>query len=318
MVWSRMCERLLRPRRIGLVFVMSFVCMFEELDCQAMTGGLGFDMKMTPAQLAASKAFAKQQKEAAENPDLRMRPEDKEEAMQQELSKQEAEMKEAGQEFVRGVRRKYSIFEKDSGLYYRVLRAGTGKARPVDGTTCELKYTITTPRLTPGATELEESEWKVLDRGSRREPLSTGRRPSYIKGWMEALKLMVAGDYWELYVPASLAYGDGTDRIYGRGPAGLLPHEMLVCRLELVSIEGVVERTADGCVLKTKEGCDEVETMLLDEFGKKPVNELWDQIMEWKTMMDDMSKTAEEKQDIRSATDFLKRMAKAKKKGEEL
>jgi len=29
-----------------------------------------------------------------------------------------------------------------------------------------------------------------------------------IKGWTEAMQLMVEGDQWEMYIPSDLAYGD--------------------------------------------------------------------------------------------------------------
>jgi hypothetical protein len=32
--------------------------------------------------------------------------------------------------------------------------------------------------------------------------------PQVIKGWTEAMQLMVEGDKWEMYIPSSLAYGD--------------------------------------------------------------------------------------------------------------
>merc|ERR1719193_1526920 len=30
-----------------------------------------------------------------------------------------------------------------------------------------------------------------------------------IKGWTEAMQLMVEGDKWEMYIPSELGYGDG-------------------------------------------------------------------------------------------------------------
>merc|ERR1712066_260805 len=30
-----------------------------------------------------------------------------------------------------------------------------------------------------------------------------------IKGWTEAMQLMVEGDKWEMYIPSDLGYGDG-------------------------------------------------------------------------------------------------------------
>jgi FKBP-type peptidyl-prolyl cis-trans isomerase FklB len=52
-----------------------------------------------------------------------------------------------------------------------------------------------------------------------------------IKGWAEILPLMRVGDYWRVYVPADLAYGD-------RGqPPRIGPNEALVFELKLVDIK---------------------------------------------------------------------------------
>ena len=48
-----------------------------------------------------------------------------------------------------------------------------------------------------------------------------------IKGWTEAMQLMVEGDKWEMYIPANLAYGYN-----GRVPG------CLVFTMEIVQIKG--------------------------------------------------------------------------------
>jgi FKBP-type peptidyl-prolyl cis-trans isomerase FklB len=52
-----------------------------------------------------------------------------------------------------------------------------------------------------------------------------------IKGWTEALQLMPVGSKWQLFVPASLAYGDR-----GAGPQ-IGPNTTLIFEVELLSIQ---------------------------------------------------------------------------------
>jgi peptidylprolyl isomerase len=102
-----------------------------------------------------------------------------------------------------------------SGLATRVLRPGTGKQHPTLDDTVEVHYTGWT---TDGA--MFDSSVK---RGAPlRFPLG-----GVIKGWTEALQLMVAGEQRRLWIPASLAYGESP----GAGPAG-----MLVFDVELLAI----------------------------------------------------------------------------------
>ncbi len=39
-----------------------------------------------------------------------------------------------------------------------------------------------------------------------------------IKGWTEAMQLMVEGDKWEMYIPSELGYGDNGRGGYGDPP----------------------------------------------------------------------------------------------------
>jgi len=53
-----------------------------------------------------------------------------------------------------------------------------------------------------------------------------------IKGWTEAMQLMVEGDKWELYIPSDLAYGNG-----GRPPK-IMGGDVLVFTIEVLKIKG--------------------------------------------------------------------------------
>lgn len=53
-----------------------------------------------------------------------------------------------------------------------------------------------------------------------------------IKGWTEAMQLMVEGDKWEMYIPSDLAYGD-------RGMPPRIPGgDALIFTMEIVKIKG--------------------------------------------------------------------------------
>jgi FKBP-type peptidyl-prolyl cis-trans isomerase FklB len=52
-----------------------------------------------------------------------------------------------------------------------------------------------------------------------------------IPGFNEALQLMKAGDKWQLFIPADLAYGEGG------APPDIAPNSTLVFDVELIDVE---------------------------------------------------------------------------------
>uniref|UniRef100_A0A7S4VFY3 peptidylprolyl isomerase n=1 Tax=Alexandrium monilatum TaxID=311494 RepID=A0A7S4VFY3_9DINO len=105
-----------------------------------------------------------------------------------------------------------------SGLLYRVKRNGTGRARPLFDTPCDCHYR---GRLANG---------KEFDSTYRDGKPARFLPRDVIKGWSEALQLMVEGDMWELFIPPELAYGErGIDNVI---PGGAV----LVFEMELVRV----------------------------------------------------------------------------------
>lgn len=105
----------------------------------------------------------------------------------------------------------------DSGLAYKVLKAGTGDRRPNRGNDVVVHYTGWT-------TDGRLFDSSVL-RGKPAEFPVTG----VIAGWIEGLQLMRVGEKTRFWIPAKLAYGDN--------PRPGAPGGMLVFDVELIEIK---------------------------------------------------------------------------------
>jgi FKBP-type peptidyl-prolyl cis-trans isomerase FklB len=144
---------------------------------------------------------------------------DRMQATQQVRSKALGEKnKKEGVAFLAANKKKEGVVTTESGLQYKVLRAGTGPI-PTEGQTVTVNYR---GKLIDG-TEFENS----YKRGTPATQAVTG----FIKGWTEALKLMPVGSKWQLVIPPDLAYADqGAGQIIG-------PEATLVFEVELLSVK---------------------------------------------------------------------------------
>ena len=110
-----------------------------------------------------------------------------------------------------------------SGLQYKVLTKGSGLYHPAVGTPCICHYS---GQLIDGT---------IFDSSYDRGEPTTFAPNQVIKGWTEAMQLMVEGDKWELYIPSDLAYGD-------RGSPPKIPgSSALVFQMEIIKVN--YERT---------------------------------------------------------------------------
>ena len=103
-----------------------------------------------------------------------------------------------------------------SGLAYKVLTPGKGKEKPALADTVSVHYTGWT------------TDGRMFDSSVKRGAPAKFPVGGVIKGWTEALQLMVVGEKRRLWIPGALAYGDT--------PGGGRPAGMLVFDVELLDI----------------------------------------------------------------------------------
>ena len=109
-----------------------------------------------------------------------------------------------------------------SGLAYRVLQPGSGSEHPALNDTVRVNYT--------GWTQDGHKFDSTVNLDGSKAPVSfpLGK---LIKGWQEAVPLMVVGETLRVWIPSEMAYGDHPTRA-DHPPAG-----PLVFDIELVSIQ---------------------------------------------------------------------------------
>lgn len=126
---------------------------------------------------------------------------------------------EAGRAFLEENKNKDGIVETDSGLQYRVLQPGEGKA-PTATDTVVVHYE---GRLING---------EQFDSSYARGNPATFPVNGIIQGWQEALQLMNVGAVWEVFIPAELGYG-----AQGAPGGGIGPNEALIFKVELIEVK---------------------------------------------------------------------------------
>ena len=135
-----------------------------------------------------------------------------------ERVEQSSSNKKAGEDFLAANKSKDGVKVTDSGLQYKVLKAGSGNSpKPSDNVKVHYHGTLI------DGTVFDSS----VDRG---EPIVLGVG-NVIKGWQEALGMMKEGDKWQVFIPSELAYGEqGAGNTIG-------PNSALVFDIELIEIQ---------------------------------------------------------------------------------
>jgi FKBP-type peptidyl-prolyl cis-trans isomerase FklB len=125
--------------------------------------------------------------------------------------------REEGAKFLAENGKRTGVVTTESGLQYRILKAGTG-ARPFLNNTVLLNYRGT---LIDG---------QEFDASPEDKPAELVVAQS-VAGFKEAVQLMPVGSIWQVVLPANLAYGDrGTGTEVG-------PNQALLFDIELVGIK---------------------------------------------------------------------------------
>merc|ERR1719436_2207367 len=157
---------------------------------------------------------------------------------------------EEGIKFLEENASKEGVISLPSGMQYKVLKAGDGDSHPAADSPCLCHYQGT---LING---------EEFDSSIARGTPATFAPNQVIKGWTEAMQMMVEGDKWELYIPSDLAYGD-------RGSPPKIPGgSVLIFTIEILKIKGG-KVPASRCDPVTKEKCSEKETKWLTKIEKK-------------------------------------------------
>lgn len=147
---------------------------------------------------------------------------------------------EQGLKFLEENKHKPGVVALPSGLQYKVLEKGSGGFHPTVNAPCLCHY---------AGTLIDGSEF---DSSYARGSPTTFAPNQVIKGWTEAMQLMVEGDKFELYIPSELAYGDS-------GSGAKIPGgSMLIFTIEMIKINGD-KVPASKCAPDNQDECNDKE-----------------------------------------------------------
>ena len=134
------------------------------------------------------------------------------------LGEKAAKAKAESEAFLSANKAKEGVITLESGLQYRILKSGDGRKPTVNDTVvCHYRGTLI------DGTEFDSSH-------KRAQPATLTVR-KLVKGWTEALQLMPVGSKWQVFIPASLGYGErGSGKSIG-------PNAALIFDVELLAIQ---------------------------------------------------------------------------------
>jgi FKBP-type peptidyl-prolyl cis-trans isomerase len=202
----------------------------QEKASYAIGQQIGRSLKMQNADVVVPSLVAGMN-DAIEDKEAKLKPEEMQAALQK---MQEGAMKKAmeeaeknqkvGDEWLAKNKDKEGWKATESGLQYKVVKAGEG-ASPKETDTVKVHYTGT---LIDG---------KKFDSSRDRNEPAEFPVNGVIPGWTEALKMMKPGAQYNLAIPAKLAYGP-------QGRPGIPPNSTLLFDVELLEVKGAAAPAA--------------------------------------------------------------------------
>jgi FKBP-type peptidyl-prolyl cis-trans isomerase FklB len=142
-------------------------------------------------------------------------------AFEKDMQQKQTEMGQknaaVAEKFLADNKTKEGVKTTASGLQYKVMKEGNG-ATPKSSDTVTVNYR---------GTLIDGTEF---DSSYKRGQPATFPVAGVIKGWTEALQLMKAGSKYQLFIPASLAYGE-------QGRPGIPPNSTLIFEVELMDVK---------------------------------------------------------------------------------
>ena len=130
--------------------------------------------------------------------------------------KQVKYLKRTGQKYLDEQAQREGVFKLKSGMLVEFIKSATDESAksPLQYDSCEVTYSGT------------------LKDGTKFDSGTTSFSPGQvIKGWTEAMQLMVEGDKWKLFIPYNLAYGEGGS------PPKIGPYAPLVFDIEIHKVK---------------------------------------------------------------------------------
>jgi FKBP-type peptidyl-prolyl cis-trans isomerase FklB len=169
------------------------------------------------------KVFTRAIEDAIKAQDTVIRPEQANELVQKAVMAMQKEKAAknlaAGKAFLENNKKQPGVVELPSGLQYKILQEGSGTPpKAEDKITAHYKGSLI--------------DGKVFDSSYDRGEPATFGVSDVIEGWKEALQLMKPGAKWQLFIPASLAYGE--NQMPG---SPIEPNSVLIFEVELISVD---------------------------------------------------------------------------------
>jgi FKBP-type peptidyl-prolyl cis-trans isomerase FklB len=160
---------------------------------------------------------------------------------------------------------KFGFAVLENHMQYKVLKKGKGIDHPSISAKCSCHYE---GRLIDGT---------VFDSSYERGEPSSFAPNQVIKGWTQAMQMMVVGDKWELYIPSELAYGDrGSPPKIGGGDVLIFQIEMLaILNGDTVpALKCSIDAEDDDCNEKEKKYSGKVRSWYAEGDNEKAVAQL--------------------------------------------